>query len=502
LLRNQLLQGEVSAQGAVASGVRRPCSCCVNIPAVTAELLRPARLDSGTSSTRDWSILLPMSAASLLAPLNSTMLAVALPDIRSSFGVSVGAATWLVFGYLVCVAITQPIGGRLGDAFGCRRIIVWGLVLLLGSSFAATVAPSYALLLGSRALQGVAAALVMPTAMAYLRKSTDPNRLGSALGMTGAAIAVGAAAGPVVGAGLLLVGDWRWLFFANIPLAALALALVVRVPDDAGEGRRTLDTNVPSLFALAAIFIGLATLGNARRIDDERLVFAAVALLPLAVLFYLIQYRARGGGVVDLRLFTRRPYAAAAATVALSNLVMYTALVAIPLYLADARNVGDGSIGLVLFAMSASLVVVTPLAGRRSDRSGPRVMIVAGSVVLFAAAFTLAAVLHHPPLVVLVVPLILVGIGLGLCTAAQQSAALKAWPGDMAGSAAGTLSMMRYVGSITGTALIAALVSQHPTEGEFRPLFFVVAGVGALCVLASLAVPVERPASSLAIADA
>lgn len=443
-----------------------------------------------------------MSAASVLAPLNSTMLAVALPDIRSSFGVGVGAATWLVSGYLVSVAITQPVGGRLGDAFGCRRIIVCGLVMLLGSSFAATVAPTYSLLLASRALQGIAAALVMPTAMAYLRKRTPPSRLGSALGMTGAAIALGAAAGPVVGAGLLLLGDWRWLFLTNIPLAMLALVLVLRVPDDAGEGRRTLDTNVASLCALAAIFIGLAMLGNARRIDDGRLVVAAVALLPLALLFYLVQYRASGGGVVDLRLFTRRPYAAAAATVALSNLVMYTALVAIPLYLADTRNVGDGSIGLILFAMSASLVVVTPLAGRRSDRSGSRVMIVAGSVVLFAAASTLAAVLHHPPLVVLMVPLILVGIGLGLCTAAQQSAALKAWPGDMGGSAAGTLSMMRYVGSITGTALIAGLVARNPTEGEFRPLFVVVAGVAALCVVASLAIPGEGPARSLAIADA
>src|SRR4029450_12980952 len=100
----------------------------------------------------------------------------------------------------------------------------------------------------------------------------DPARLGSALGTTGGAIAIGAAAGPLVGAGLLVPGDRRGRLLAKVPLPLPALVLVLRVPEDAGQGKRTLETNVPSLIALAAVFIGLATLGNARRIDDQRLV--------------------------------------------------------------------------------------------------------------------------------------------------------------------------------------------------------------------------------------
>ncbi|HXU22426.1 MAG TPA: MFS transporter [Tepidiformaceae bacterium] len=435
------------------------------------------------------SVLVAMAAASFLAPLNSSMVAVALPDIRSSFGVSVSAATWLISGYLVSVAVAQPVGGRLGDAFGCRRMILVGLAVLLLSSLGAAASTTYPLLLLTRSLQGVSAAMVMPTAIAYLRKRTPVERLGAALGVNGAAVSLGAALGPVIGAALLVFGGWRWLFIVNVPLALFALVVVWRVPADSGRGRSGRQFDPFSLLALAGVFLGMAILGSARRLDNGALTVAAVAMLPAAIAFYLVRFRLAGSGLVDLRLFTKRSYSAAAATVSLSNLVMYTTLIAIPLYLADTRGVGDGAIGGLLFGMSVAIVVVSPVAGRYADGLGSRAMIVAGSAVLLAGSAVLWAVLHHPPLVVLAIPLVLMGVGLGLCQAAQQAAALKAWPGEMAGSAAGTLSMMRYVGSISGTALIAALLSEHPGESEFRLLFLVVASAGVACVGASLLVP-------------
>ena len=430
-----------------------------------------------------------MAAASFMAPLNSSMVAVALPDIRSSFGVSVSAATWLISGYLVSVAVAQPVGGRLGDAFGCRRMILVGLGLLLLSSVGAAASTTYPLLLLTRSLQGVSAAMVMPTAIAYLRKRTPVERLGSALGVNGAAVSLGAALGPVIGAALLILGGWRWLFMVNVPLALFAMVVVWRVPMDEGGGRARRQFDPFSLLALAGVFLGMAILGSARRLDNQALTVAAVAMLPAACALYLVRYRFAGSGLVDLRLFTKRSYSAAAATVSLANLVMYTTLIAIPIYLADTRGVGDGVIGGLLFGMSVAIAFVSPIAGRYADGLGSRAMIVAGSLVILAGSALLWGVLHDPPLVVLAIPLVLMGLGLGLCQAAQQSAALKAWPGEMAGSAAGTLSMMRYVGSISGTALIAALLSEHPGESEFRLLFLVVAGAGVACVAASLLVP-------------
>lgn len=433
-----------------------------------------------------------MAAASFLAPLNSSMLAVALPDIRGSFGVSVATATWLVSAYLVSVAVAQPVGGRLGDAFGCRRVILLGLTVLFVSSLGAAVSPNYATLLVTRSLQGVSAALVMPTAIAYLRKSTPAARLGSVLGANGAAVSLGAALGPVIGAALLIAGGWRLLFLINVPIALLALVLVLRVPADAGNGRRSLQFDAVSLLALAGVFIGMAVLGSARRLDDGRLIAGALAILPVAVVAYLVRYRIRGAGVVDLHLFTKRTYGVAATTVVLTNLVMYTALIAIPIYLADVRGAGDGVIGGLLFAMSAAIVVISPASGRWADRVGARTMIVAGASVMALGAGGLIAAVHDWPVAVLILPLGLAGLGLGLCSAAQQAAALKAWPGAMAGSAAGTLSMMRYVGSVSGTGLIAFFLTQHPVTREFEELFAVLAALAVVGVLASLAMPHER----------
>lgn len=433
-------------------------------------------------------LLLAVASASFLAPLNSSMVAVALPDIRAGFGVSVSAATWLISGYLVAVAVAQPVGGRLGDAFGCRRMMLIGLGVLLLSSIGAAASPTYPLLLATRASQGVSAAMVMPTAVAYLRKRTPPERLGASLGVNAAAVSFGAALGPVVGAVLLVLGDWRWLFLLNVPLALLAAGLVWRVPRD-GSQRNARQFDVFSLVALAGVFLGMAILGSARRLDSEALTVAGIAMLPTATGLYLVRYRLAGSGVVDLRLFAKRSYSAAAVTVSLSNLVMYTTLIAVPIYLSDARGFGDAASGGLLFALSVAIVVVSPLAGRHSDGIGPRALILAGSIVMLGGAGMLWAMLHHPPLAVLAVPLVLMGLGLGLCQAVQQAAALKAWPGEMAGSAAGTLSMMRYVGSVSGTALIAALLSEHPGEHEFRLLFLVVALVAVAGVVVSLLVP-------------
>jgi MFS family permease len=394
-----------------------------------------------------------------------------------------------VSAYLIAVAVSQPVGGRLGDAVGCRRVILVGLSLLLASSLAAAVSWDFRMLLALRSLQGVSAALVMPSALAYLRKAVPAARLGSALGTTGAAVSLGAALGPVVGAALLIAGSWRLLFLVNIPIALLALVLVWLMPADQGRGRRTIDVDAISLVALAAAFLGVAVIGTSAKIDQKWLVTIAYALLPVSVLAYALRYWLAGSGVVDLRLFTRRAYAAASATTALSNLVMYTILIAIPLYLADTRDTGDFTIGLLLFLMSVAIALASPAAGRLSDRVGSRTMVLAGASVMCAGATVLAFVLPTPPLAVLAIPLMLVGLGLGLATAGQQSAALKSWPGAMAGSASGTLSMMRYVGSVTGTALLAALVPGHPLSSEFRTLFIVLAAFAAANVLAASLLP-------------
>jgi len=425
------------------------------------------------------------------------MIAVALPAIRSEFHVGVGALTWLVSSYLIAVAVSQPVGGRLGDAVGHLRVVTAGLVVLIVCSTAAAVSWNFASLVAFRSLQGIGAAFVMPNAVAYLRKQAAPGQLGSVLGTNGAAISAGAALGPIVGGLLLVLGDWRWLFVANVPVSVVALGMVWPARPDVGAGLRALRLDVVTLVALAGAFAGMTLLGSAVRLHSAVMVGAGLTVMPVSMAGYWLRYRQRGRAIVDLRLFTRRNYGAAAAGTALSNLVMYGALVAMPVYLADVRRLGDGAIGLLLFSMSVAMVAIAPFAGRSSDRVGSRPPIIVGAVALVVAAAALAVLIGGTTVAWLAGPLVLVGAGMGIAQAAQSSVALRAWPAAIAGSAAGTLSMMRYVGSVTGTAIIAAVLGSHPSAGNFQLLFAILAGFGVVNLGVALAIERKRPAETL-----
>lgn len=412
-----------------------------------------------------------VSLASVFGPLNSTMLAVALPRIGDDFGVGVGALALLVSAYLIATAVLQPASGRLGDALGHLRVVQAGLVVLVVTSIGAALAWDFTALVVFRSLQGVAAALTMPNVVAYMRKRVPAERLGGALGMNGALISIGAAGGPVLGGVLLALGGWELLFLANVPLGLLGLLTISRLEQDAGAGRRHFSLDWLSLAALTLTFAGLTGVGAAARSGEPLLLGLGTLAVIVGVAAYLARYRQRGGGVLDLRLFSRRNFLVASFLVLLSNLVMYTTLVAMPVYLSEVLDRGDAAIGLTLFAMSAALVVVSPASGRLADHAGDRMLVGIGGALLLASMIGLGLSVGRWDLGVLIAFLTLVGVGMGLCQAPQQSTALKAWPAEVAGAAAGTFSLMRYTGSITGAALLAAVLGAGEDVTDFRVLF-------------------------------
>ena len=432
-----------------------------------------------------------VALAAMLTPLNSTMLAVGLPAIRSHFGVGVGEMTLLISVYLVAVAAMQPVSGRLGDALGSIRVMIAGLVLLIAISAVSALAFNLPMLILMRGLQGAATALVLPNGIAVLRKRTNSERLGTVLGMNGAALSIAAATGPVIGGALLLAGDWRVLFLVNIPLSVVAIAMLLRLRLDEGQGRSTLRLDLPSLGALTAIFGSAVLIGSATRVENPAFLIAGGALLPLTVAAYWLRSR-WGGSIVQFRFFRAQNFRAAASSQALTNLVMYSFLVSLPLYLVDLRGVSDQVVSLVLFSLMAAMITLSPLGGMLTDRVGRRPLLLGGGFAIAVATVTLTLLFNDPPLVAIIGPLVGIGIGLGISGPARSSAALEAWPANVAGSVSGTFSMMRYAGAIVGAAMIAALLGSDPGEGAFRLLTVVLAGAAILNLFVSLEIR-DRP---------
>jgi EmrB/QacA subfamily drug resistance transporter len=447
------------------------------------------------AAARERAVLVAVALACVLVPLNTTMLAVGLPRVVDDLGVSLGAASWLVTSYLLAMASLQPVTGGLGDRFGRRPLVLAGLAWFAVASLGAALASGLGLLIAFRVQQAVAGALVLPNAMALLRAGVPRERLGSRLGLLGAAIGLGAAAGPPLGGVLLALGGWRATFLVNLPLVAVAVVLALRaLPPEtraAAPVPRTPFDRAGAVLLPAALAAAAWALTGAG-LPGRGAVLVAAAAAVLGVVLVRLELR-RSQPILQPRLFLRRAFGAASAGVALSNLAMYVTLLAVPVLLDRRGGFGSAAVGLVLASLSAASLLVTPAGGRLADRLGPRIPAVVGLGLQAAGLVPLALAPGALPAAGLVACLVTGGIGLGLATSALQAAALAAVEAPAAGAAAGVYSTSRYAGSITGAALLAGpLAPAASGTGGFALLF----GVLALAAAGSAACGALLPAAA------
>ena len=375
--------------------------------------------------------LVGLATASALVPLNSTMIAVALPDVADDFDIGSGSAGVLVTIYLVVMLIGQPVLGRLIDLVGARRALRWGLTGFVAVSVATSLAGTFPLLVFGRATQALFGAALMPSSQALLRSLSDPAQRGRSFGLLGSFLGAGAAAGPVVGGLVTQLGGWRGIFLVNAPIAALALWFVANLPSPRHEG-----TKAP--------------------------------------------------GAPGLRhVLAQRAYRAAFLTQATTTLGQYSLLLAVPVVL-DGRGWSSTEVGAALTALTAGMVLMGPVGGRVGDQRGRRFPVIIG-VGAAGLATALAALMVEDSSVGVVVAIAIFGFGLGFAVPSVQTAALESVPEEVAGSAAGILSMSRYVGSIPASVLFAVLVSD---AGAGSRSLLVVASLGmVVAVLAATTLP-------------
>ncbi len=407
------------------------------------------------------------------------MIAVALLDIEGDLDVSVGAVTWLVSGYLVVMALAQPLGGRLGDALGHRRAFLAGLGAFLAVSALATFAPWFAALVALRMTQALFGGLMTPSAAALLREIVPPERRGRLFGWFGTVMGLAAAVGPVIGGGLVAVFGWRAIFLVNLPVGAVALTMAARgLPPDPGRraGGMRFDLTGAAAFTgfvgalVAALF--LATDG------PERWLPAVAAAALLLALFVRIERRA-ADPFVALSLFGRRPYVGATATVLLHNLVMYSLLLIVPILAERELDLGPSGAGLLIGAMTGAMMLVSPVGGHLSDRLGRRTPVAIGAAIALVATVGLVTVAESPGVAATAALVAIAGLGVGLAGASLQTTAVESSPAEMVGVASGVFMTVRYTGGIAAAGLASAVAS----SGAFMAGFAVLAGAAGLSVL-------------------
>jgi EmrB/QacA subfamily drug resistance transporter len=437
--------------------------------------------------TSERATVLTVALATMLAPLNSTMIAVALPHVITEFGVDIASAGWLVTAYLIVMAALQPVAGKLGDRFGRRRLILGGVAWFGLVSLGAATASSLSGLLFFRVQQAIAGAIALPNGAALLREVVPAERRAGRFGLVGAAVALAAAAGPPLGGLLVGTAGWRAIFYVNLLFVLPTLALGWRaIPGGPGRGTKH-PFDLAGAVLLSAGLSGLAgLLTHGPKSHPVLAPVLGIALAVLAAIFLRRELR-HPDPVLQPRLFAGRAFAAANAAIALSNLAMYSTLLAIPILLLRRTGWRSTEVGLVLAAMSIGMVVFSPIGGRLADRVGRRAPTVAGLSLLTLGLLPLALRGGGITTPALLAGLGLIGAGIGLSSAGLQTAAIEAVGPRESGVASGVFSTSRYLGSIVGSSVLAGLLG--PTSdgvAGFAAVFLMAVAAALLSVLVSV----------------
>lgn len=432
--------------------------------------------------------LLAACLTATLMPLNSTMIAVALPSIAHAFHhSSAGVTQALVDSYLVAAIALQSVGGKLGDRLGHWQVVSLGRTVLALGALLGYLAPNLILLACSRVIMAVGGAVVVPATMALVRVEVAEERRGRAFGAIGATMSLAAGLGPLIGGELVSLFGWRSVFIANVPvLVAAAVLAGPRRRNAPSAGRRAAPFDAVGAVlltgALVVLIAGLQTKGAAQVV----LVAGGVVLfLPFAS-----WERRAADPIVAFALFRSVRYTAGSLVVALLNLVMYALLFAIPLVTHALFQLSSAGTGRLLIFMMLAMVVASLIAGRLVDAFGARPVGLVGTICCLGGTTML---LMHDPTASgdFRAPLVLLGFGLGLATPAGQAASLAGVPAHRIGMAAGLGSSIRYVGGVAGVAILgrtlhlsgsqrSVLAAQHTMLAVFVGVLVVSVGCAGL----------------------
>jgi MFS family permease len=429
-------------------------------------------------------------------PLNSTMIAVALPEIARDVGRPPGTvAQAVVASYLVAAIVLQSPGGNLGDRLGHRRVLAVGQGLVAAGAMLGLVAGPLGVLAVARVLMAAGGAVIVPATVALVRTELPEERRGRGFGLFAAVMSLAAAVGPVVGGELVRLFGWPAIFAINLPLIVTAALLAWRTP----RGERTATSSRSARFDVIGSLLLAAVLSTlVLGLESDGVPGIAFLASCVGLLLPFVWWERRvADPVIPFGLFTSVPFSAGSLLVALQNLVMYTLLFELPQVLATLLAAGPAVIGRLLVAMTAAMVLASVVAGRLTDRIGARPVAVGGTLVCLAGVGVLALV-GLSSVGRLLLPLALLGFGVGLATPAAQSASLTAVPRERSRVAAGIGSTMRYLGGVVGVALLGRLVDLGSAPSVVLSEHRTVLGVFTVAVLMALACAAVLPGRSVA----
>jgi EmrB/QacA subfamily drug resistance transporter len=402
----------------------------------------------------------------VMSILDTTIVNVALETLSRDLKASLDTIQWVATGYLLALATVIPLAGWASERFGTKRVWMISVALFGVGSALCGLAWSAESLIVFRVLQGFGGGMIMPVGMSVLAQTAGPDRVGRVMAVIGVPMLLGPILGPVIGGLIVDNASWRWIFYVNVPIAAVALVLAARLLHS-GYGRADagrLDWRGLALLSpgLGAIVFGLSE-SESHGGFSHPIVFGPVVVGLALVLLFVAHARRAPRPLIDVGLFRRPAFAAAATTTFLLGGALFGAMIILPLYYQVARGETALTAGLLMAPQGLGAAMVMPLAGRLTDRIGGGPIALVGLILMTLATIPFAFVGTETSYVWLAVLLVFRGVGLGATMMPTMAAAFAVLAGPEVPRGTSALNVVQRIGGSLGTAVLAVVL-----QGEIR----------------------------------
>jgi EmrB/QacA subfamily drug resistance transporter len=414
--------------------------------------------------------------------LDLTIVNVAVPTLGSELDAGVSSIQWVLTGYMLAFASVIPLAGWASERYGTKRVWLASLLVFMLGSALAGAAWSIGSLIGFRVLQGLGAGMILPVGQTILAQGAGPQRMGRVMSLFGVPLLLVPVFGPVLGGLIVEEWSWRWIFFINVPIGIGAIAAAqLLLPEARPQLGQRLDLLGFALLSpgIAIFLYGLAEVGNAGGFSNTRTIVATSLGLALVASFVRRASRRGKSALIDLSLFRRRTFAAAAAANFLLPVALFGSLILLPLYYQLVRHESPLEVGLLLAPQAVGAALAMPLAGFLTDKIGARIVVSVGMAIALLGTLAFTQLGADTSYLYLSGGLFVLGFGIGSTIMPSMAAAFGTLSREETPRAASAINAIQRIAGAIGTALLA-IVLQRVIAGNIPDFQGGIDGLAAL----------------------
>ena len=413
-----------------------------------------------------WFVLANVMLGTFMAVLDSTIVNVSLPKIMSSFGVGLSTIQWVITAYMLSMAVMLPTSGWLADKFGYKRVYFWGLALFTFGSLLCGMSNNETTLILSRIIQGLGAGAVQPLGMAIITREFPPHQRGLALGFWAIAAAASVSFGPMLGGYLVDNFSWQLIFDVNVPVGIIALFFTLLIQQEFIHPTiRKFDyIGFISVIIFLPLFLYALSEGTASTNSQgwsAPYILACFGISAIAFTVFLTWELHTKNPLLDLRLLKNRNFGLANAVMLIFGMGMFGSTFLLPLFLQNSMGYTALQSGAVFLPVGIIQGVISPLAGRFSDKVNPKLPLFLGLALLIFSFYLNSELSFMTEHSYIMTALYLRGLGMGMLFTPLSSLSLSTIPRDKMAQASGISNTVRQVGGSLGVAILSTLLTSR-----------------------------------------